>query len=75
MARKLVCHRKLRKQSVGVREQITSYEELHMDMWNMGELKNAYNILKTEPQGNVKTMWGYIYIYIYIYIRITLQIV
>jgi hypothetical protein len=67
MARKLVCYRKLRTQSAGVREQISSYEELHVDTWNMGELKNAYNILKTEPQGNVKTVWGYIYI------RITLQ--
>ena len=29
MARKLVCHYKIRTQSEGVREQITSYEEFH----------------------------------------------
>ena len=68
--RKLVCHHKIRTQSEGVREQITSYEELHggyVEQWNMGKLKNAYNILKTDLQGNVKTMWVDIYIYIYIY--------
>jgi hypothetical protein len=33
--------------------------------WNMGELKNAYNILKTEPQGNVNAMLVFIRIYVY----------
>ena len=38
--------------------------------WNMGQLKNVYNILETEPQGNVKIMWVYthiIFILPYIY--------
>ena len=30
--------------------------------WNMGQLKNVYNILETEPQGNVKIMWVYTHI-------------
>jgi len=38
--------------------------------WNMGQLKNVYNILETETQGNVNIIWVYthiIFILPYIY--------
>ena len=60
MAKKLFCHRKIRTQSEGVREQITSYEEFRGGHMEHGRAEKCIKHFKKRPQGNVKTVWVYI---------------
>jgi hypothetical protein len=61
MVRKLLCRHKIRTQNEGVREKRSHMRSFTVGRRNVGELENAYNILKTEPHGNVKTMLVFIY--------------